>query len=594
MTTKAILNSNFHSKHDFSQVFSWHYHLSLINTTLLYIVPDKNTFVPKLFATLKGYDKQQFVKDLMAGLIVGIVALPLAIAFAIASGVSPEKGLYTAIIAGFIISTLGGSRVQIGGPTGAFIVIVYGIVQQFGVNGLIIATFMAGILLIIMGFARLGAVIKFIPHPLIVGFTTGIAVIIFSSQMKDFFGLNMATVPADFIAKWASYAAHITTINLYSVVFTVSTIAIIQFWPRITHKVPGSLIAIILTTAAVYFFHMPVETIGSRFGAIPTSLPMPVIPHIDWPTTQKLIRPAFTIALLGGIESLLSAVVADGMIGGHHRSNMELVAQGTANIFSSIFGGIPATGAIARTATNIKNGGRTPIAGMVHSLTLLLILLFIGRMAALIPMATLAGVLIIVAYNMSEWRSFISILKLSRTDAAVMVVTFLLTVLVDLTVAIEIGIVLAMFLFMREMTLKSSVQQFADNSEELADKTDDDAIRNYTLPKGVMVYEITGPLFFGAAYKFKDAIRIISGAPKVLIVRMRYVPIIDATGLRAMEEVEKECAQRGAKLIIAELNNNQILEELKKSRLLFKIGKANVVDSIPEAIVRAERIMAGE
>lgn len=554
---------------------------------------EKNTFAPKLLSTLKGYDRTQFTKDLMAGLIVGIVALPLAIAFAIASGVSPEKGLYTAIIAGFVISALGGSRVQIGGPTGAFIVIVYGIVQQFGVNGLIIATFLAGILLVAMGFARLGAVIKFIPHPLIVGFTTGIAVIIFSSQMKDFFGLKMGAVPADFIDKWSAYAANIRSFNLYSVVFTIATIAIIQFWPRITHKIPGSLIAIVLTTAVVYYFHMPVETIGSRFGAIPTSLPMPVVPHIDWATIQKLIRPAFTIALLGGIESLLSAVVADGMIGGHHRSNMELVAQGIANMFSSIFGGIPATGAIARTATNIKNGGRTPVAGITHAITLLIIMLFIGKMAALIPMATLAGVLIVVAYNMSEWRNFISILKLSRTDAAVMVVTFLLTVLVDLTVAIEIGIVLAMFLFMREISRNSNVQQFADNSEELADKTDDDAIRNYTLPKGVVVYEINGPLFFGAAYKFKDAIRIIADAPKVLIIRMRNVPIIDATGIRTMEEVERECRETGTKLIIAELNNQQILEELKKSRVLFKIGKANVVDSIPEAITRAQNIIAG-
>jgi len=556
-------------------------------------VPDKNTFVPKLFATLKGYNKEQLIKDLLAGLIVGIVALPLAIAFAIASGVSPEKGIFTAIIAGFIISAMGGSRVQIGGPTGAFIVIVYGIVQQFGVNGLIIATFLAGILLIIMGLCRLGAVIKFIPHPLIVGFTTGIAVIIFSSQMKDFLGLKMGAVPADFLAKWASYAANISSINLYAVVFTVATIAIIQLWPRVTHKVPGSLIAIILTTATVYYFHIPVETIGSRFGAIPTSLPMPVVPHIDWATIQKLIRPAFTIALLGGIESLLSAVVADGMIGGHHRSNMELVAQGTANIFSAVFGGIPATGAIARTATNIRNGGRTPIAGMVHSVTLLIILLFVGKLAALIPMATLAGVLIIVAYNMSEWRNFISILKLSKSDAAVMVVTFLLTVLVDLTVAIEIGMVLAMFLFMREMTRNSNVQQFADNGEELANKTDDDAIRNYTLPKGVVVYEINGPLFFGAAYKFKDAMRIIAGTPKVLIIRMRNVPIIDATGIRTIEEVEKECSQQGTKLIIAELNNHQILEELKTSRVLFKIGKANVVDSVQEAIARAVQIMAG-
>lgn len=553
---------------------------------------NKSAFVPKLFATLKGYDKAQFLKDLMAGVIVGIVALPLAIAFAIASGVSPEKGLYTAIIAGFVISALGGSRVQIGGPTGAFIVIVYGIVQQFGINGLIIATFLAGILLVGMGFARLGAVIKFIPHPLIVGFTAGIAVIIFSSQMKDMLGLKMGTVPADFIDKWSSYTANISSVSIPAFVISLSTILIILLWPRITHKIPGSLIAILLTTAAVYFFHIPVETIGSRFGAIPTSLPMPMVPHIDWATIQKLIRPAFTIALLGGIESLLSAVVADGMIGGHHRSNMELVAQGTANMFSAIFGGIPATGAIARTATNIKNGGRTPIAGIIHSITLLIIVLFIGKWAALIPMATLAGVLIIVAYNMSEWHNFIAILKISRSDAAVMVITFLLTVLVDLTVAIEIGMVLAVFLFMRDMTRSSSVQQFTDYSEELADKTDNEAIRNYQLPKGVIVYEINGPLFFGAAYKFKDAIRIIADAPKVLIIRMRNVPVIDATGLRALEDVEKECRQGGTRLILSEINDEHILEELKRSRLLFRIGKANVVSNITDAIRRSSTLLS--
>jgi sulfate permease, SulP family len=553
---------------------------------------NKKTFVPKLLSTLKGYTKQQFGKDLMAGIIVGIVALPLAIAFAIASGVSPEKGLYTAIIAGFIVSALGGSRVQIGGPTGAFIVIVYGIVQQFGIDGLIIATFLAGILLIIMGFTRMGAVIKFIPHPLIVGFTTGIAVIIFSSQMKDFLGLKMGAVPADFIAKWASYGANIATVNIYSVILTLATVIIILLWPKVTHKIPGSLIAIVLITALVYFFHLPVETIGSRFGAIPNSLPQPVVPHIDWPTIQKLIRPAFTIALLGGIESLLSAVVADGMTGGHHRSNMELVAQGTANIFSSIFGGIPATGAIARTATNIKNGGRTPIAGIVHAITLLLIMLFIGKMAALIPMATLAGVLIIVAYNMSEWHNFLSILKLSRSDAAVMVITFLLTVLVDLTVAIEIGMVLAVFLFMRDMTKSTNVALFTDSSEEMDDAVDTDAIRNYKLPKGVVVYEITGPLFFGAAYKFKDAIRIIADAPLVLIVRMRNVPLIDATGIRTIEDVEKECRESGTRLILSEINNEHILEEMKKSRILFKIGKANVVNTIEEAIARSRELVS--
>ncbi|HEV3326206.1 MAG TPA: SulP family inorganic anion transporter, partial [Puia sp.] len=366
-------------------------------------------FKPKLFDTLKSYNRQQFTKDVMAGLIVGLVALPLAIAFAIASGVSPEKGLYTAIIAGFIISALGGSRVQIGGPTGAFIVIVYGIVQSHGINGLIIATFMAGIILIIMGFARLGSVIKYIPHPLIIGFTSGIALIIFSSQVKDFLGLQMGAVPADFIDKWKSYIQYFHTINIDTVLIAVATAAIILLWPKVTHKVPGSLIAILVTTTLMQLLHLPIGTIGSKFGNIPSSLPKPAIPHLDFNTIRNLIRPAFTIALLGAIESLLSAVVSDGMIGGNHKSNMELIAQGVANMFSSIFGGIPATGAIARTATNVKNGGRTPVAGMIHAITLLLILLFFGKWAALIPMATLAGILVVVAYNMSEWKHFLAV-----------------------------------------------------------------------------------------------------------------------------------------------------------------------------------------
>ena len=396
-------------------------------------------FKPEIFTTLKNYNRHQFTRDVMAGLIVGIVALPLAIAFAIASGVSPEKGLYTAVIAGFIISAMGGSRVQIGGPTGAFIVIVYGIVQVHGVNGLIIATFMAGVMLIMMGFARLGAVIKFIPHPLIIGFTSGIALIIFSSQMKDLLGLKMGTVPADFIDKWKSYFENIQSVNAYAVVIAAITVLIILLWPKVTHKLPGSLIAILATTIAMQWLHLPVETIGSKFGNIPSSFPLPAIPHIDYATIKSLFQPAFTIALLGGIESLLSAVVSDGMIGGRHKSNMELIAQGTANIFSAIFGGIPATGAIARTATNVKNGGRTPVAGIVHAITLLLIMLFIGKWASLIPMATLAGILIVVAYNMSEWESFRSVLKGPHSDVAVMVTTFFLTVIVDLTVALEIG-----------------------------------------------------------------------------------------------------------------------------------------------------------
>jgi len=548
-------------------------------------------FKPKLFDTLKNYNRQQFGKDIMAGLIVGIVALPLAIAFAIASGVSPEKGLYTAVIAGFIISAMGGSRVQIGGPTGAFIVIVYGIVQVHGVNGLIIATFMAGVMLIIMGFARLGSVIKFIPHPLIVGFTSGIALIIFSSQMKDFFGLTMGVVPADFLEKWPSYILNFQSVNLYAVIIAASTVAIVFLWPRVTHKIPGSLIAILFTTAAVQFLKLPIETIGGRFGNIPSSLPTPVFPQLDFATIKNLIQSAFTIALLGGIESLLSAVVADGMIGGRHKSNMELIAQGTANIFSSIFGGIPATGAIARTATNVKNGGRTPVAGIVHAITLLLIMLFIGKWAALIPMATLAGILVVVAYNMSEWESFVSVFKGPRSDVAVLLTTFLLTVLVDLTVAIEIGMVLAVFLFMRKMIKFSDVNILAKDFDDNGNVTDKEAIGNFTVPENVEVFEITGPLFFGAAYKFKDAMRFIEKPPKVLIIRMRQVPIIDATGIRTLEEVFKESKHRGTRLILSEVHSQQVKKELQVARLLFSIGKANVTNSFEEALSRSSVLL---
>ncbi len=550
-------------------------------------------FKPKLFDTLKNYTRQQFGKDLMAGLIVGIVALPLAIAFAIASGVSPEKGLYTAVIAGFIISAMGGSRVQIGGPTGAFIVIVYGIVQVHGVNGLIIATFMAGIMLIIMGLARLGSVIKFIPHPLIIGFTSGIALIIFSSQMKDFFGLKMGAVPADFIDKWKSYIHYFNTLNIYAALIAAATVLIIFLWPKITHKIPGSVIAIVVTTAAMQLLHLPVETIGSRFGSIPSTFPMPAIPHLDFAIIKDLIQPAFTIALLGGIESLLSAVVSDGMIGGNHKSNMELVAQGTANIFSALFGGIPATGAIARTATNVKNGGRTPVAGIVHAITLLLIMLFIGKWAALIPMAALAGILVVVAYNMSEWKSFISVTKGPRSDVAVLLTTFFLTVIVDLTVAIEIGMVLAVFLFMRKMIMFSDVSMLTKDIDDNGNGKDKEAVGNFAVPNQVEVFEITGPLFFGAAYKFKDAMKFIEKPPKILIIRMRQVPIIDATGIKTIEEVYKESKHRGTKLILSEVHSRQVMNELKDARLLFAIGKANVTDTFVEALNRSKNILSG-
>jgi SulP family sulfate permease len=542
---------------------------------------------PKLFDTIKGYTKQQFYKDLMSGLIVGVVALPLAIAFAIASGVSPEKGLITAIIAGFIISFLGGSKVQIGGPTGAFIVIVYGIVQVHGVGGLVIATFLAGLMLIVMGLARLGSVIKFIPHPLIIGFTSGIALIIFSSQVRDFFGLQIETVPADFLDKWKVYARHFQGINLEATLLAIATVLITIWWPRVTHKIPGSLVAIILTTAIVQVFHLPVETIGSKFGEIKASIPMPQIPTVDFSTFRQLVQPAFTIALLGGIESLLSAVVADGMIGSSHRSNMELVAQGTANIFSSLFGGIPATGAIARTATNVKNGGRTPIAGITHALVLLLVMLFIGRWAVLIPMATLAGILVIVAYNMSEWESFVSVFKGPRSDVAVLLTTFLLTVFIDLTVAIEIGMILAAFLFMRKMIKSSNVSQLSGDADEEGSLTDDDeALSNFNIPKGIQVFEISGPFFFGATHKFKDALKLIENPPKVLVIRMRHVPIIDATGIKTLEELQKESTHRGTKLILSEVRSTQVMEELKSSRLMFAIGKANITQTFEQALQR--------
>ncbi|MEV4883683.1 sulfate permease [Chitinophaga ginsengisegetis] len=549
-------------------------------------------FTPKLLETLKGYTRAQFVKDLLAGLIVGIVALPLAIAFAIASGVSPEKGLYTAVIAGFIISAAGGSKVQIGGPTGAFIVIVYGIVQQYGIDGLIIATFMAGIILIMMGIARLGSVIKFIPHPLIVGFTSGIALVIFSSQVKDFLGLNVTTVPSDFIKKWMVYGQHIWSVNYYSLAVAAFTTLVVFLWPKVTHRIPGSLIAIVVSTLVTTLFHLPIDTIGSRYGGIPASLPSPSLPRLDFDTIRLLIQPAFTIALLGGIESLLSAVVADGMIGGKHKSNIELVAQGIANVFSAVFGGIPATGAIARTATNIRNGGRTPVAGIVHALTLLVIMLFVGRWAALIPMATLAGILVVVTYNMSEWENFIAITKGPKSDATVLIVTFLLTVIIDLTVAIEIGMILSVFLFMRKMAQFSNVSIITKQFN--GDKTNEDplSISNFTLPPGVEVFEITGPLFFGAAYKFKDASKIIETTPQVLIIRMRQVPVIDATGIQTLKEVNKDMRYRGTKLILSEVLTKEVYEELRKARLLFSIGKANVVDSLDKAIQRSKEIVS--
>ena len=500
--------------------------------------------VPKLFTTLKGYNQKQAVADVTAGVIVGIVALPLAIAFAIGSGVSPQAGLYTAIIAGFLISLLGGSRVQIGGPTGAFVVIVYGIVQRHGVDGLTIATIMAGVILVILGVARLGGAIKFIPHPVVVGFTSGIALIIMSAQVRDFLGLRMTVVPAAFLDKIEAFAGSVGTATPIAAAIAVLTVLIVTLWPAISLA-----------------------------------------------TMRELVAPAFAIAMLGGIESLLSAVVADGMIGSRHRSNMELVAQGVANIITPMFGGMPATGAIARTATNVRSGGRTPVAGMVHALTLLLITLFFGKWASEIPMATLAGILVVVAYNMSEWRSFRSLLRAPRSDVVVLVVTFALTVFVDLTVALGVGMVLASFLFMRKMAevtqVKAVTEMFDDDDDEAAEEA---LGLTLTLPQGVQIYEIDGPFFFGAAETFKETIGALRVKPKVLMIGLRKVDLLDATGLALLKELAHSGRREGRTLILYAVHS-QPRRALEKAGLLEEIGAENCVASFDEAVARARRIL---
>ncbi len=542
--------------------------------------------VPKLFTTLKSYDRRQFAADLTAGVIVGVVALPLAIAFAIASGVPPERGLYTAIVAGFIVSALGGSRVQIGGPTGAFVVIVYGIVQHYGLDGLAVATIMAGLILIVLGAARLGGAIKFIPYPVTTGFTAGIAVIIFTGQLKDLLGLRMAALPADFIGRWRAYAGGAGAIDPTTAAVGAAALAILVVWPRINRRIPSPFVALVLTTLAVSLFHLPVETIITRFGAIPASLPRPSLPHVDLATAQLLVGPAFTIAMLAAIESLLSAVVADGMIGGRHRSNMELVAQGIANVVSPIFGGIPATGAIARTATNVKNGGRTPIAGIVHALTLLVILLFVGRWAGLIPLTTLAAILIVVAYHMSEWRTFRSELHAPRSDMLVLLTTFLLTVLVDITVAVEVGMVLAAFLFMRRMSEVTNVSLVAGG---MNDATSDGAMYaegRAKIPPDVQIYAVDGPFFFGAAEKFRGTLSEVSRLPRVLVLLMRNVPAIDSTGLHALRDVVRRFRAAGTRVILVEVHA-QPLAALSRSHLLDEIGPENVVGNLDLALATA-------
>ncbi len=546
---------------------------------------------PKLFSTLSGYSRRQFTHDLNAGVIVGIVALPLAIAFAIASGVSPEKGLFTAVIAGFLISALGGSRVQIGGPTGAFVVIVYGIVAQYGLDGLMIATIMAGVILIVMGLARFGSAIKFIPHAVIVGFTSGIAIIIFSSQVKDLLGLTMGDVPADFVEKWIAYPQHFDRVNPVALAISAATILLLVVWPRISKRIPGSLIALIGATAAVQVFNLPVETIGSRFGEIPSLLPSPSLPDVDWRTIRELVQPATTIALLAGIESLLSAVVADGMIGGRHRSNMELVAQGVANIASPIFGGIPATGAIARTATNVKNGGRTPIAGIIHAAVLLLVMLFFGRWASLIPLSCLAAILVVVSYNMSEWRSFVGLLRGPRGDAVILLTTFGLTLLFDLTVAIEVGVVLAAFVFIRRMSEVTNVGAIAREFKDDDGENDDPlAVSRHEIPPGVEVYEISGPLFFGAASKFEESIKIVGRPPRVLILQLRNVPFIDSSGLYALKRVSHNCRKHSTLLLLAGVHA-QPLFALTNSDLVEEIGADNLFANLHDALNSARRTL---
>ena len=552
-------------------------------------------FQPKIFHTLKNYTKEQFYADLMAGVIVGIVALPLAIAFGIASGVTPEKGLFTAIIAGFIISLLGGSKVQIGGPTGAFIVIVYGIVQEFGISGLATTTMIAGVMLICMGIFKLGSIIKFIPFPVVVGFTSGIALTIFTTQIKDLLGLQTGELPGDFIHKWITYGKYIGTINYWALGVSLLSILIIVITTKFSKKIPGSLLAIVIVTLIVYFLREKfgitgIETIGDRF-TINASLPHAETPTISFAVIQSLLPTAFTIAMLGAIESLLSATVADGVIGDSHNSNTELIAQGIANVITPIFGGIPATGAIARTMTNINNGGRTPVAGIIHAIVLLLILLFLGNLTRHIPMSCLAGVLVIVSYNMSEWRTFKALLRNSKSDVAVLVTTFLLTVIFDLTIAIEIGLLLAVVLFLRRISETTSISVFKNdiNSAEYVEGNAD--TEKLTLPKGVEVYEIEGPFFFGVASKFEETMKQIGDKPMIRIIRMRKVPFIDSTGLHNLTNLIKLSKKDKIHILLSGVNP-QVRESLEKSGIAEMLSEENICENITEAIEKAEKYVA--
>jgi len=547
-------------------------------------------FRPKLFTCLKNYSVHQWFRDLQAGVIVGIVAVPLAIAFAIASGLSPACGLITAVVAGLSISAFGGSRVQIGGPTGAFVIIVAGIVSQYGVDGLLLATFLGGIILVIFGAVGLGGVIKFIPYPVTMGFTSGIAIIIASTQVKDFLGITIPEVPTEFIHKWLTYYQYTNTVNAHSLMLALLTILIILSLQRVSRKIPGSLVALVILTIASSVLKLPVETIGSRFGAIPNSLPLPQLPHWNMALIKDIMPTAFSIAMLAGIESLLSAVVADGMIGGKHRSNTELTAQGLANIFSALFGGMPATGAIARTATNVHNGGRTPIAGITHALVLVIIMYCCAHLVVYIPLAVLAGILMLVAYRMSEWRSFLMILRSPKHDVAVLLITFGLTVLVDLTVAIQIGIVLSAFLLLHRLSNTPNVSMItreitkSDIAGDTLDLSADD------VPAGVEVYEIVGPFFFGVTSRFIDTMNDVEKKPMIRILRMRYVLDIDATAVNALRHVIKESKKNGVMLFFSGLHSQPLIA-LDKAGLLKKVGLEYTFPTVALALDSARRFV---
>ena len=560
-------------------------------------------FKPKMISALKNYNRQTLMADVMAGIIVGIVALPLAIAFGIASGVSPEKGIITAIVAGLAISIFGGSKVQIGGPTGAFIVIVYGIIQQYGIQGLTIATLMAGVFLIMLGVLRLGTIIKYIPYPIVVGFTSGIAVTIFTTQVKDLLGMQMDSVPSDFIEKWGAYIYNIGNIDPWSALVGIASVALIASWPllaRLFHlsplkALPGSLVAIVLMTIAAlllkeYAGITSIETIGDRFS-INSTLPDAVVPTLSWETIKSLVGPAVTIAVLGAIESLLSATVADGVIGDHHNSNTELIGQGIANLASPIFGGIPATGAIARPMTNINNGGRTPVAGIVHAFVLLLIFLFLMPLAQYIPMACLAGVLVVVSYGMSGWRSFLAMTRNPKSDVTVLLLTFFLTIIFDLTVAIEFGLICACLLFMRRMAETTDVHAVLDEIDlnEDADMERGN-LEHLTIPEGVEVYEINGPYFFGAGNRFEDIMARYGSRPKVRIIRMRKVPFIDSTGLHNLENMCLMSQKEGITIVLSGVNE-KVDAVLRRNNFEQIVGADNICNHIDLALARASQIV---